>query len=125
VAQEIAARGANDVTARAISDTTWIEIAPGLAVSDDIASWGLGPGESSVLAIAQANPGMTAIVDDLDARKCAARLGIPVRGTLGIVLTAKRRGGIPLARPVLEELIASGLYLHRRVLDEALKRVDE
>ncbi|MCD4726245.1 MAG: DUF3368 domain-containing protein, partial [Pirellulales bacterium] len=46
-------------------------------------------------------------------------------GTLGIVLAAKRRGVIHRARPILEDLIASGLYLHRRVLDEALKRVDE
>jgi predicted nucleic acid-binding protein len=68
---------------------------------------------------------MVAIIDDLAGRKCAACLDIPVRGTLGIVLEAKRRGVIRQARPVLEELIASGLYLRRHVLDEALKRVGE
>ncbi|WP_373528231.1 DUF3368 domain-containing protein [Nostoc sp.] len=31
-------------------------------------------------------------------------MGIPVRGTLGIVITAKLRGVIPAARPVLEQL---------------------
>lgn len=34
--------------------------------------------------------------------------GIPVRGTLGIVITAKLRGVIPAARPVLEQLRQCG-----------------
>jgi predicted nucleic acid-binding protein len=55
----------------------------------------------------------------------AASLGIPVRGTLGIVLAAKRRGLIPLARPVIDDLFATGLYLSRKVLEEALRRVNE
>jgi predicted nucleic acid-binding protein len=47
------------------------------------------------------------------------------RGTLGLVLAAKRRGTISQARPVLDDLLASGLYLRRSVLNEALKRVGE
>ena len=123
VAKEISARGKSDVTARAIESTPWIEIVPSPPIPEAVATWGLGPGESSVLAVAAAGPGMIAIIDDLSGRKCAARLGIPVRGTLGIVLAAKQRGVIRQARPVLEDLIASGLYLRRHVLDEALKRV--
>jgi predicted nucleic acid-binding protein len=125
VAREVSARGNSDITARSIANASWIEVVPSPPISDAIASWGLGPGESSVLAVAAASPGMTAIIDDLGGRKCAACLGIPVRGTLGIVLEAKRRGVIPRARPVLEDLIASGLYLRRHVLDEALRRVGE
>jgi len=121
VAKEISARGRSDVTAKTIESTPWIEMIPSPPIPEAVASWGLGPGESSVLAVAAANPEMTAIIDDLS----GARLGIPVRGTLGIVLTAKRRGVILQARPVLEDLLASGLYLRRRVLDEALKRVGE
>jgi predicted nucleic acid-binding protein len=52
-------------------------------------------------------------------------LNIPVRGTLGIVLAAKGRGLIPKARDVIEEMTIAGLHLSRRVLDEALRRVDE
>jgi predicted nucleic acid-binding protein len=48
-----------------------------------------------------------------------------VRGTLGIVLAAKRPGLIAAARPVMADLTAAGLYLSERVLDEALRRVGE
>lgn len=70
-------------------------------------------------------PGTEAIIDDLAGRRCAASLNIPVRGTLGVVLVAKRRGLIPEARPVIEDMMNAGLHLSRRVLDEALRRVKE
>ncbi|MEH1847558.1 MAG: DUF3368 domain-containing protein [Nostoc sp.] len=59
------------------------------------------------------------------ARRCAAVLGIPVRGTLGIVLTAKQRGKITTARPILENLRSSGMYLSDRVINQALALVGE
>lgn len=125
VANEIFMKGPEDITAKALDSTSWLEVVPVVPVSEKILEWGLGPGESSVLAFANKHPGMEAIIDDLAARKCADYLNIPIRGTLGIVLVSKKRGIIPKARPVMETLIRSGLYLSRPVLDEALKRVDE
>jgi predicted nucleic acid-binding protein len=95
------------------------------AIPPLVAGWGLGAGESAVLALALSVPGAVAILDDLAGRRCAAALGVPVRGTLGMVLAAKQRRWIPLARPVLEDLIRGGMYLSRGVLDEALSRVGE
>lgn len=125
VAREITVKGPEDPTVRALEGVSWLEIVPAPTVHESILEWGLGEGESSVLALAEENPGVEAIIDDLAARKCAAGLGIPVRGTLGIVLTAKKRGLIPSARAVTEDLIRAGLYLSRPVLDDALKRVGE
>ena len=85
----------------------------------------LGAGESAVLAWAHAHPGSLAIVDDLAGRRCAAALRIPVRGTLGLVLVAKQRGRIKAARPVLESMRASGMYLSDGVMNRALALVDE
>jgi predicted nucleic acid-binding protein len=85
----------------------------------------LGDGESSVLAWAYQYPGTEVIVDDLAARRCAAALGLPVRGTLGLVLIAKQRGAITAARPVLERLRQSGMYLSDSVLNQALALVGE
>ncbi len=125
VANEIFMRGQQDITAKALDSTSWLEVVAATPVPVKILEWGLGPGESSVLAYADNHQGMEAIIDDLAGRKCAAYLNIPVRGTLGIVLVSKKRGLIPTARPVMEKLIRSGLYLSRPVLDEALKRVGE
>jgi predicted nucleic acid-binding protein len=85
----------------------------------------LGAGESAVLTWGYVNPGTEVIVDDLAARRCAAALGIPVRGTLGLVLTAKQQGILPAARPVLEQLRLSGMYLSDRVMNQALALVGE
>ena len=38
------------------------------------------------------------------------------------VLAAKKRGLIPKVRPVIEDMMAAGLYLSRKVVDEALRR---
>jgi len=125
VAEEVRRKGPADVSAKAMAEAPWLEIVSTPAVPQVILEWGLGRGESSVLAIALSHHGMEAIVDDLVGRKCARSLGIPVRGTLGIVLVAKKRGLIPSARSVMEDLIGAGLYLSPRVLADALSRVGE
>jgi predicted nucleic acid-binding protein len=122
---EIREKGSDDITVRALEISPWIEVVSPPPVPEQILGWGLGPGESSVLALAYATRGMEAIIDDLAGRRCASLLGIPVRGTLGIVLTAKKRGLIPKARPVIETLIRSGMYLSKTVIEETLRRVNE
>lgn len=124
VADEISRRGNQDITAQALEDTAWLVTQPAPDISAAILQWGLGAGESATLALAQVH-GLEAILDDLAGRKCAAALNIPVRGTLGIVLTAKKRGLIPEARPIIEDMMNAGLYLSRKVLDRALRRVGE
>jgi predicted nucleic acid-binding protein len=66
-----------------------------------------------------------AIVDDLAARRCAEVLGIYFTGTLGVVLRAKRIGVIPAARPVIDKLVAAGMYLSPKIMDRALALIGE
>jgi len=125
VAMEIQRRGPTDPTARAMTNTLWLVIVEIPSIPAVIQAWDLGEGESSVLAWAYAHPGTQAIVDDLPARRCAAAMGIPVRGTLGLVLTAKQRGVISAARPIVEKLCQAGMYLSNRVIQQALTLVGE
>jgi predicted nucleic acid-binding protein len=125
VATEIQEYGETDVTARAIAQTDWLVVVETPPVPTVIQNWDLGAGESAVLTWGYVNPGTEVIVDDLAARRCAAALGIPVRGTLGLVLTAKQQGILPAARPVLEQLRLSGMYLSDRVMNQALVLVGE
>jgi predicted nucleic acid-binding protein len=125
VATEIGVRGKSDLTAQAIASTDWLVVTQTPRVPTQIQSWGLGPGESSVLAWAHAHPGSEAIIDDLAARRCAAAFNIPARGTLGLALIAKQRGRIRSARDVLEQLRHGGMYLSDQVMNEALTLVGE
>ena len=125
VATEIQAYGETDITASSLAHTSWLVVTETPPVPSIIQTWDLGAGESAVLTWAYVNPGTEVIIDDLAARCCAAALGIPLRGTLGIVLTAKQRGIIPSARPVLEQLRFCGMYLSDKVINQALRLVGE
>ena len=125
VATEIQQYGATDVTVLALSRTEWLVVVETPPVPEPIQSQNLGAGESAVLTWGYVHPNTEVIVDDLAARRCAATLGIPLLGTLGLVLKAKQRGSVPAARPVLEQLRRSGLYLSDRVLNQALALVGE
>lgn len=125
VADEIQRHGGDDPTAAALASTSWLRVVDSPAIPAMIQAWDLGPGESSVLAWCRSHAGSEAVLDDLAGRRCAASLGIPVRGTLGLVLIGKRRGRFRSARPVLEELRRSGMYLSDSVLERALHTVGE
>ena len=125
VASEIEVRGNNDPTAQALANTSWLLVTPTPPIPAQIQAWGLGPGESSVIAWALAHKGSEAIIDDLAGRRCASAFNISVRGTLGLVLIAKQRGHISSARQLLDQLRQAGMFLSDRVLNEALARVGE
>ncbi len=125
VVREISVRGHLDPTVKCLHRSTWLTIVDDILVPPSILSWGLGAGESAVLAYAMSQKCCQALIDDLAGRRCASALNIPVTGTLGIVLRAKRKGLLTAARPVLEDLLRGGMYLNRSVLDTALALVGE
>lgn len=90
-----------------------------------IQAWDLGIGETGVLSYALANQGTRTIIDDGLARKCAETYNIPLSGTLGIILLAKKNGLISKARPLMNELKQHGMYLHESTLNQALALVGE
>jgi predicted nucleic acid-binding protein len=123
VAEEVTAH--SDDAARAIGENLWLESVPAMPVSAAVAAWDLGTGESTVLSWAAAHAGSVAVIDDHAARTCAAVLGVPVVGTLGLARRAKVRGRAPLERPLVEELRRAGLYLSDALIREALALVGE
>jgi predicted nucleic acid-binding protein len=125
VADEIRSFGSGDPAASALDGTSWLQVVEPPAVPATIQAWDLGAGESSVLAWCAARPGLQAILDDLAGRRCAEALGIPVRGTLGIVLLGKQQGRLRAARPVLESLRRGGFYLSDHVMNRALAMIGE
>jgi predicted nucleic acid-binding protein len=90
-----------------------------------IIAWNLGLGESEVLAWAYQNTGYEAVLDDRAARNCALSLNIPVRGTIGVLLLAKKFGHLQEITPVLQRLEKAGFRIDPTVISAAKKLANE
>lgn len=103
-------------------DGGWGGRAAAVEVPAAVLEWGLGAGESSVIATALAYEGSTAVLDDAEARRCARTLGVRVVGSLAVVIEAVRSGHIPAASPVLRDLRRAGIDLSDDLMRSALAR---
>jgi predicted nucleic acid-binding protein len=124
VVEEIVAGPPND-PARVLLERGWASIATPKSIPTSVVEWGLGRGETQVLAIALETPGSTAVLDDAAARTAARAVGIPVIGTLGIVVRAKLQQEVASAAAVIVELRGAGFYLDDSVVHDVLHQVGE
>jgi predicted nucleic acid-binding protein len=125
VAGEIQAGFHRDETADRIKNFSSILQVADRPVPDRIRLWDLGAGESQVLAHGLERPGAEVVLDDLAARRCARSLGLPMIGTLGVVILCRHRGVISAARPIIVKLYEAGLRLKPALMEEALAKVGE
>ena len=125
VAGEVNAKGGDDSVARALAEASWVQQVVADDVPAPVAAWNLGAGESAVLAVACSMPGSHAILDDREARRCAAAFRVSAFGTIGVVLRAKRLGALPEVRPILDRLVASGMFTTPELLRAAAASVGE
>jgi uncharacterized protein len=56
-------------------------------------------------------PGSIALLDDALARRVAIAKGVPIKGTLGLLLDAKRAGHLTTVEPSLDRLQEFGFRL--------------
>jgi predicted nucleic acid-binding protein len=105
-------------------DLPWVtSVAVSQTMIDALPPNRLGPGEQAVIAGAYAHQGSVVGLDDFQARRLAEALGLPVTGTLGLLLRAKRAGLVPAVRPLVDAVVAEGFHigpcLYRDVLELA------
>jgi predicted nucleic acid-binding protein len=124
VFSEILAGPASD-PARQAFESGWTQPVSPEPIPNEFLEWGLGAGETAVLALARSRPASEAILDDAAARACAKAFGVPLLGTLGIALRAKKRGLVASAGEVLKAARAAGLHLDDRTIRMALGHVGE
>ncbi len=108
-----------------LKEFPWIQIELEPEIPPEVLSWNLGKGESAVIALGIMKGSSELVIDDSDARSCARSLGLQVRGTLGLVLLAKKRGHISSVRSTIDELILAGMYLDKGVVDQILRLAGE
>lgn len=121
VYQEVVASAHQDRACTALTTTDWLEQVGPTPLPTQVVEWDLDPGEAEVIALALATEGATALLDDLAGRKCALALGLPVMGTLGLVVALHRRGQVSEPRKLLLELRSAGMWLSDTVIERALE----
>ena len=103
----------------------WVKIqAPISAIAVSLIT-DLGPGESQVLMLALEMPGSVALLDDALARRVAMAKGIPIKGTLGLLLDAKHSGHLTAVKPSLDRLQEMGFHLAQQTREAVLKLAGE
>lgn len=86
---------------------------------------GLGPGESEAIVLASEVSAERLILDDKKARRIAQQLGLPVTGTLAVLLRAKEQGLIPNVRDVLDDLAVAEFRVSDALIQDTLRRAGE
>ena len=82
-------------------------------------------GEAEAIALALENRAPLLLLDDAEAREKARLYRIPITGTIGILLRAKNEGLIPVLRPNLHALTASGFWINPGLVERLLSEAGE
>ena len=81
----------------------------------------LGSGEAEVIQLARERATTQVVLDDLDARRYARRVGLEPVGTLGLLLAARLRGEIHSLRAEIVRLRQVGFYITDALIEAVLK----
>ncbi len=108
---------------QALANSSWVRSTALAQPRRALAFMGLDRGEAEVLALAEERDARLVVLDERKARRFAERLGLPLTGTLGLLLLAKEEKLIESVSPWIEKVSTAGLYLRpdlvKRVLDLA------
>lgn len=86
---------------------------------------GLDRGEAEVLALAVEQSARLVVIDERRGRRYAHRLGVPLTGTLGLLLLAKEKGLVPAVRPLIRQLQESSLFFGADLVARVLAMAGE
>jgi len=122
---ELAPKGKRRRGAAALRRASW------LAVEDlrdphllELVPPHIGLGERAAIALAYER-GLPLLIDDFAGRQEARRLNIPILGSVGLLLEAKRQGVISQVKPLLDALVQDGFRLAQEIYLEVLRRANE
>ena len=86
---------------------------------------GLDDGEAEVLVLADECEARLVLLDEKKGRREAEKIGVTVKGTVGILLEAKKAGLIDVIKPLLIRLQDNGMHLSDWLINKALQAASE
>ncbi len=117
---------AGEAEVRAAAQSGWVEVRrvqsrPLVRVLTD----GLDDGEAETIALAAEAAAVLVLLDETQAREKARSMGLPLTGTLGVLMRARRNGMLGSLRPVLDRLRQESFWIDERLYRKALEAVGE
>ena len=101
-------------------DLTWLNVVVPTTVPSEWLSADLGAGELAAITLGLEHQNRILLLDDALARRTAHAAGLPVWGTLRVLLEAKNRGLTERIEPLVQGLVDAGLWvsneIRRRIL---------
>lgn len=85
----------------------------------------LHEGEVEVMLLAQEIGADVVIIDDGADRKTAEYLGLPLTGTLGVMIKAKQRGLLEAVMPVVQQMEQNGIFFSKELKEKIRKLSNE
>jgi predicted nucleic acid-binding protein len=123
VIEEISAGGAIPVSDLASLD--WIEVVPNVLTVENRKLYQLDYGERQVVLNALKLKTDLVLIDDRNARNIAEYLGLNVKGTLGVLVEAKRKGLILSFKELALKMKEQGIRFSERLINEIALNLNE
>lgn len=127
VYHEVVVAGAGLPGAEEVREAAWVRVErparPDLV--EALVAGGLHAGESEAIALAVERQATWLVIDERQGRLTAEGMGVPIVGTLGVLIAAKERGDIAMLAPLLQALRDSGMWLSQATIDRILRAVGE
>lgn len=128
VLREVTGAGEGRIGASEVEKASWLErvheredVSPEPLLAKE-----LGPGEAAVIATAHRLQAGLVLIDERRARRIAEQAySLRVKGSAGILVSAKRAGLISAVRPLLDTMSRKGYYLSVRLIARAVQEAGE
>jgi hypothetical protein len=96
----------------------WVEVVPNIASIENRLLFQLDYGEQQVVLNALKLQLDLVLIDDRTARNIAEYLGLKVKGTLGVLVEAKRKGLIPSFKEPALKMKENGIRFSQQLISE-------
>jgi len=104
----------------------WIRVVPDPTMPDSWLMSLLDPGEATTIALAKREGADHVLIDERKGRRVAREIyKLPVIGTCGVLVEAKRNGILQSVKPLLIQLRETGYHLHSSLIEEIAASVGE
>lgn len=118
VVREVTQAGAGRVSSTEIASVAWLEQWPVDPPPARLLAEELGAGEAEAITLALRISTREVLLDARRARRIAEMAyHLPVRGTAGLSVAAKRINLLPSVPPLLKAMRGNGYYLSQRLVD--------